>query len=304
MINNAKVISVGNIIMGGAGKTPHTIEIANNYINSGKKTAILSLGYKGKLGYGLNVISDGNNIFHNPPLSADEPYMMATECPKAVVITGKSRQLSLEYAVKNFGTEIAILDDGFQHNKIKKDVEILLLDYKNPISTGFIFPFGYLRQMPSAIKKADIIIFTRSDNEIIPEKVKKYIDNKPVFFSNTITDKIIFNKNIIDIKDLNNESIVAFSAVASNKSFYKSLLKHNLNVKYFKGLRDHSLPNKRFLDNIINFANKEKIKYIITTQKDYVKLPEEYKNFFSYLKMSINIKNKDLFYETINNLIF
>ena len=100
MINKGiKTISVGNIVMGGAGKTPHTLFIADELIKKGEKTAILSLGYKGKIGYDINVISDGNgNFFHHPPMAADEPYMMASNLPNAVVITGKKREISLEIA--------------------------------------------------------------------------------------------------------------------------------------------------------------------------------------------------------------
>lgn len=303
MINNTKVISIGNIVLGGAGKTPHTIEIANQFVKDGKKTAILSLGYKGKLGYQLNVISDGNKIFYKPPLAGDEPYMMATQCPNVAIITGKSRQLSLDYAVKNFGTNIAILDDGFQHNKIKKDVEILLLDYKNPISTGFIFPFGYLRQMPQAIKKADIIIFTRSSKDIIPEKTKRYIDTPHIFFSKTKTENIVFQNNIYNKDDLKGANVFAYSAVANNKSFYNSLIELGTNVTFFKGFRDHNLPPIRFIENLIENSHKNNIDFIVTTQKDFVKLPEKYQSYFSYLKMDIDIINRQLFFDTLNNMI-
>ena len=101
MINQGiKTISVGNIIMGGAGKTPHTLLIANELIKKSEKVAVLSLGYKGKLGYDINVISDGKgNFFHHPPMAADEPYMMAKNNPELIVITGKKKR-----AVFSFGT--------------------------------------------------------------------------------------------------------------------------------------------------------------------------------------------------------
>ncbi len=96
----SKVISIGNISMGGTGKTPVTIMLAKHFISQGKKICILSRGYKGNIGYDTNVISDGENILVGPDKAADEPYMMAVNCPEAVVITGKERFRSYEYAEK------------------------------------------------------------------------------------------------------------------------------------------------------------------------------------------------------------
>ena len=171
MVNQGiKTISVGNLVMGGAGKTPHTLLIAGEMIKKGEKVAILSLGYKGKVGYDINVISDGNGgLYHHPPMAADEPYMMAKNYPEAIVITGKKREQSLSLARDKYGATVAILDDGYQYKKLARDANILLLDHKRPISTGFPFPFGYLREFPSAINRSDIIIFTRAKNDNIPE---------------------------------------------------------------------------------------------------------------------------------------
>lgn len=180
----SKVISIGNISMGGTGKTPVTIMLAKHFISQGKKICILSRGYKGNIGYDTNVISDGENILVGPDKAADEPYMMAVNCPEAVVITGKERFRSYEYAEKKFKPDIYLLDDGFQHRRMKRDIDIVLLDHKRPASTGWMFPFGYLREPASALKKrADIVIFTRAENTTIPEKkVAKYIEGKPIFF--------------------------------------------------------------------------------------------------------------------------
>ncbi|MDR2400816.1 MAG: tetraacyldisaccharide 4'-kinase, partial [Deferribacteraceae bacterium] len=180
------MVSVGNIAMGGTGKTPFTIFLAKLFAKTGKKTAVLSRGYKGGLGYSLRVISDGNEIYFTPPLAADEPYMMAQNLPGTIVITGKDRNKSFSYAMEHFSPppEIFILDDGFQHRKMRRDADILLLDYSNPLSTGFIFPFGYLREFPSAIKRADILVFTRAAARRIPDKAAKYCADKPIFFCN------------------------------------------------------------------------------------------------------------------------
>jgi len=152
------------------------IKLGEYFIQKGYKTAVISKGYKGKIGYGFNLISDGKNTLLKPPLAADEPYLIAIRLKKAVIATCSDRNLAYRIICDKFNPDIVLLDDAFQHRKIERDVDIVLLDYQNPISTGFIFPFGYLRQIPSSLRKADIVVFTNTDeNYIIPEKVSKYV---------------------------------------------------------------------------------------------------------------------------------
>lgn len=297
------VISVGNLVMGGAGKTPHTIAIANEYLRKGRKVAIISLGYKGLIGYDINVISDGKTFFHKPPLASDEPYMIGVNCPGAVVITGKRRQEAIDLARDKFHCDLAILDDAFQYKKAERDANILLLDHKNPVSTGFPFPFGYLREFPCAASRADIIIFTRAKNEEIPDKAKKYIGNQPVFFSVPVTDTIVLCGREYDANSIKGKKVAAFSAVASNTSFKNSLLSLGMEVVYFKGFRDHSLLSDRSVENILNNGQKRGAEIFLTTEKDFVKLAEDYQPRFGYLKMRVDIKNSDAFFATLNDLI-
>lgn len=289
--------------MGGAGKTPHTIAIAKKYTADGEKVAVVSLGYKGGIGYGINIVSDGEKIYLKPPAAADEPYMIALNCPQVVVITGKKREESIAIARDKFGCTTAILDDGFQYKKLERDANILLLDHKNPISTGFPFPFGYLREPPSAASRADIIIFTRSSNCIVPEKVKKYIKNKPIFFSKTVMTKIVFKGEEVGAEVFKNKKTAAFSAVASNKSFHNSLLELGLDVVKFKGFRDHTLLTDKTLEKIVNNGSIDGAELFITTEKDFVKLSEKYQKIFGYLKMEIEIENRDSFFNTLNSFL-
>lgn len=304
MINQGiKTISVGNIIMGGAGKTPHTLLIADELIKKGEKTAILSLGYKGKLGYDVNVISDGKgNFFHHPPMAADEPYMMAKNLPNAVVITGKKRELSLEIARDKFGATAAILDDGYQYKKLQRDVNILLLDHKRPISTGFPFPFGYLREFPSGISRADIIVFTRALNNNIPESVKGFINKQSIYFSNTVFNRVILKNEEIELKYLKGAAVAAYSAVANNDAFYNTLHNAGLDLKFFAGFSDHKLLLEKSINGILSQGRKKGAVMFITTEKDFVKLPAEYQSIFGYLKMDIELSNKDAFINEIESL--
>ncbi len=301
MINHGiKTISVGNIVMGGAGKTPHTLMIAEELIKKGEKTAILSLGYKGKIGYDVTVISDGEgNFFHHPPMAADEPYMMAKNLPYAVVITGKKREQSLELARDKFGVTAAILDDGYQYKKLQRDVNILLLDHKRPISTGFPFPFGYLREFPSSISRADIIVFTRALNNNIPENVRGFINKQSIYFSNTVFNRVILKNEVVELKYLKGAVTAAYSGIANNDAFYHTLQNAGLDIRFFTGFADHKMLSEKSINGIITQGRKKGAALFITTEKDFVKLPQEYQSIFGYLKMDIDFNNKDAFINEI-----
>ncbi len=289
-----KVISIGNLSMGGTGKTPHTIHLAKIFNSYGRVVTILSRGYKGLLGNLLNVISDGHQIFYSPPQASDEAFMMARNCDGVSIITGVDRNASLKYAVKNFNSDLAILDDAYQYKKIDKNIEILLLDAKNPISTGFIFPFGYLREMPSNMNRADIIIFTNSNDNTIPEKVKKYIKpHQKVFFSRYTKPVLIKDGEEHDISNLKDKKVTAYSALANNRSFYDLLIANSIDVISFKTFIDHKKLSNSTLDKIIDNGLEKLTTEFITTEKDYVKLEGTYARIFSYIKVDLEIDNEE-----------
>lgn len=305
MVNHGiKTISVGNLVMGGAGKTPHTLLIANEMIKRNEKVAILSLGYKGKIGYDNTVISDGlGNLYHHPPMAADEPYMMAKNNLEAIVITGKKREKSLEIARDTYGATVAVLDDGYQYKKLKRDANILLLDHKKPLSTGFPFPFGYLREFPFAINRSDIIVFTRASNDNIPENVKGLINKQGIFFSNTIFKRIILKNEEIDLSYLKGTRVCAYSGIANNDAFYQTLINAGLDIVFFAGFGDHMLLNETSINGIITQGKNKDATLFITTEKDFVKLPLEYQSIFGYIKMDIELNNKEGFFSDIDKLI-
>lgn len=126
---DAYVISVGNMTTGGVGKTPVVAEIAKFVISAGKKTAIISRGYGGRLSNRkINMISDGERIYFDAIQAGDEPYMLAENTPGCYVFTCKDRYMAAKYAVEKFGVEVIILDDGFQHRKLHRDMDIVLMD--------------------------------------------------------------------------------------------------------------------------------------------------------------------------------
>lgn len=295
----AKIISVGNISMGGTGKTPFTIMLAKHYISEGKKVCILSRGYKGRIGYDTHVVSDGEKILLGPDKAADEPYMMAVNCPEAVVITGKERVRSFEYAEKHFRPDIYLLDDGFQHKKMKRDVDICLLDHKKPVSTGFMFPFGYLREPASALERADIIVFTRAESKDIPERIKKYTENKPVFFSRIECKGLYSSEGKADI-DLNGKNVYAFAGIASPGKFFRYLQGLGAKIIGKKIYTDHHFYQGRETYVIERKAKELEADIIVTTEKDFVKLPDDVKDTMHYLKIGIALNDTEGFFKLLD----
>ena len=156
---NAFVISVGNITTGGTGKTPVCIELANYFTSIDTKNAILSRGYGGKLSNTIvNTISDGTNIFYNADFSGDEPYLLASNTDNTVVLTSKNRVDAAQKAINEYQSEVLILDDGFQHIKLTRDLNIMLVDGVLKFGNKKILPQGPLREPLSEIKRADIIL--------------------------------------------------------------------------------------------------------------------------------------------------
>ena len=172
---NACVISVGNITTGGVGKTPVVSEIAKYLIGKGKRVAIVSRGYGGKLSNKqINVISDGNTIFYDAKLAGDEPYWLALNTKNSIVITSKNRYKASKYAIENFNATHIILDDGFQHRKLKRDLDIVLIDSEKQFGNEKVLPAGPLRENFEAFKRINkIVVVSKNTNH---EKAKIYAD--------------------------------------------------------------------------------------------------------------------------------
>jgi tetraacyldisaccharide 4'-kinase len=287
----AKIISVGNIAMGGTGKTPFTIFLAKLFTQAGKKVAILSRGYKGRLGTGLNLISDGSAVFHSPPFAADEPYMMALNLPKTVVITGKDRNKAYNYAMERFAPDIFILDDAFQHRKMRRDVNILLLDHASPLSTGFIFPFGYLREFPSAIKRADMIIFTRSASAEIPEQAAKYCADKPVFFCSYYYSCFNMLQTAVPISALSGKEVWLLSGIARPKQFEQHIATLGLKIAGHSKFPDHYNYTAEDMKKLTASAQRLGAGLLMTTEKDFVRIPDAFKQAFIYPTLAISFLN-------------
>ena len=172
---NAYVISVGNLTTGGVGKTPVVSKLAKYFIQKAEKVAIISRGYGGKLSNKqINVISDGKDIFCNARLAGDEPFWLAENTKGAVVITSKNRVEAAKYAVKKYDAAKIILDDGFQHRKLYRDLDFVLMDSEKGFGNEKLLPAGPLREGTEAFKRIDkLIIVSKNTDHTRAEKLSK-----------------------------------------------------------------------------------------------------------------------------------
>jgi tetraacyldisaccharide 4'-kinase len=292
-----KVISIGNLSLGGAGKTPLTIFLAKLILNEKKKVAVLSRGYKGKKIKKPEIVSNGREIFLNPIEAGDEPYIIAKQVQTPVII-GKNRYLSAKLAIKRYSTEIIILDDGFQHLSLARNLDILIVNALDYPKKEALFPLGYFREPFSHIKRSDLVLISKALNQDVrrqlEEKIKKYKNNSKIFFLD------LYPENIIDLKEkralsldlLRDKEVIVISTIAHPEHFF--FLIKNLGAKIVK---KYTYPDHySFTKDDIKKWEREEIddKYMILTEKDAVKLPLDIKNKFNFLVLTVKVKIEPL----------
>lgn len=273
------VISIGNITVGGTGKTPCVIRLAQMLKDEGFRPAVLSRGYGGKSSAPVNIVSDGTRILLPHSTAGDEPCLIARSLPGIPVITGPQRSLTGKHAVENFGADVLICDDAFQHRQIFRDINIVLLDGEKPLGNGYLLPRGELREPAAALRRADAFILTRADEgkkiSAIPGKIAE-AENIPVFFS---SHKIVAavrgnNNTALPPAKLQGKKICAFAGIARPESFQKAIESTGAQVVSLAVFPDHHNYRREELESIRRDFTKSGADLILTTEKDGVRLME------------------------------
>jgi len=296
------VISVGNITVGGTGKTPLTIYLAQKIRSLGYSVAVVSRGYKGSAEKTGGIVSDGETVFMEPENAGDEPFMMAARLEGVPIIVGRDRYAGGMLAITRYHSTVIILDDGFQHLKIERDLNLLLIDSRHPLGNGYLLPRGTLRESADAIKRADGIIVTRSgdgsetesrNDPLTLSPVKPYTGGKPVFRSSyihtlhpvnlsgrnpsrTMSSNASLPFGIDSINDLKEQTVYAFSGIARNDDFKKTVEALGCFLTGFKPFPDHHPYRTGDLDRIAGEVRKSRARMILTTEKDAVRIPENF----------------------------
>lgn len=282
---NAFVISVGNITTGGVGKTPVVSEIAKYLIQNGEKVAIISRGYGGKLSNkNINVISDGEKIFYNAKLAGDEPFWLAQNSKGVIVITTKKRYEGAKFAVEKFGATKIILDDGFQHRKLYRNLDIVLMDSKMGFGNEKLLPAGPLREGMEAFSRIDrLVVVSKDIDHSRAEKLAKIMSKKmkvKTTVCNTEPDYVYNIKTGEKLAD--NSEITAICAIGQPKQFYQFL--DNYKIKQTIDFDDHHIYTEEELPDGI----------IVTTEKDAVKMKDFTRNDIFALKLKTSVDVNEL----------
>ncbi len=265
------VISVGNLSVGGTGKTPMTDHLVKFLLDQGKKVAVVSRGYGGRKKVGVNVVSQGRGPLVPAEDCGDEPFLLAQRNPGAMVFTSVRRAEGIQVAVERFGAEIIILDDGFQHLAVQRDFDIVLLDARKPLGNGKVLPAGLLREFPQALKRCDCVVFTRSaGEESLPPEL-----SRPVFHSrHRLADQArSLGGEAICLEQLNGKKGVAFAGIADPQGFFDALAESGLTLVETVALSDHAAYNEAVLGRLRDAVRKAD--FLVTTEKDGVKLGSE-----------------------------
>ncbi len=262
-----KIISVGNIISGGTGKTPFVIFLADYLRTQGYKIAISHRGYKGAFEKKTTLISDRKGLFNFAYKAGDESYLIAKKLKGIPVICGKNRKLAIKILEKKFpDSDYIILDDSFQHLKVKHFLDIILFNELSFIGNGFVLPAGILREPLSSLKYADLVVY---NGKSIPDLLKSLPVLKASYQVKDIYDT---NKKKIKIKKLQQSAIALISGIGNPLSFENTVKNLGLDFDKHFTFPDHFNYDKNSLKKVMNYLTANNIKYLLTTEKDFDKL--------------------------------
>ena len=290
-----QVVSIGNLTVGGTGKTPVVEVFARSLQQAGRKVAILSRGYKStprplwqrlvaKITFQEDtlppkVVSDGHALLLDSAQAGDEPYMLASNLKDIVVLCDKNRVKAGRYAIAKFGCDTLLLDDGFQYLALKNRLDVCLVDRHNPFGNHYLLPRGTLREPFANLKRAHFILITKC-NDRGAKKLRHYIReynptaeiiecaHEPLYLQD------VFSGDRRDLDFLRGRDVAAIAGIAMPESFENGLRDLGANLIYAKRYADHHRYTQQEILNMINRSLRRGAEIIVTTEKDAVRFPK------------------------------
>ena len=306
-----QVIAIGNLTVGGTGKTPVVEKFARELRDQGRTVAILSRGYRSKpppltrrlLNKVLfredmtppRVVSDGKSLLLDSETAGDEPYMLASNLKDVIVLVDKDRVKSGRYAIEKFGCDTLLLDDGFQYWRLRgRRMDVVLVDCQQPFGNEHLLPRGTLREPPSHLARANTVFITKSEGDLTELRKRIAAVNPtarivecvhhPLYFED------VFNGERFGLEVLQGMKIATLSGIAQPESFERSLTNLGAEMVYSRRFADHHRFSQQEILNVINRSKKKQAEVIITTQKDAVRFPKIDRRDLPIYFMRVEIK--------------
>jgi len=267
------VLSVGNLAMGGAGKTPHVMHLAAWLAGTGRRVAILSRGY-GRQGKGIVWVSDGRGAVAGVPEGGDEPVLLARALPGVPVVVGASRAEAGRAVLSRLPVDVFLLDDGFQHLPLRRDFDLLLVDCERGLGNRRTVPFGMLREPVSHARYADALVVTKCPDAEAGAAVARTVPlpaHRPRACSRLVPRGVV-GPDRQPMGAATGTEVFAFSGLARNRQFRDMLVSAGYRVRGFLSFPDHHVYGKGDLSRI---ARESAGVLVLTTEKDLVRLPAE-----------------------------
>ena len=297
------VICIGNLTTGGTGKTPMTQTLCRLLQAQGKEVVILSRGYGGENEYGCAVVSDHDTLYLNAREAGDEAFLLAVSLPGIPVVVGKDRRIAGKLAVERFKPDVIVLDDGLQFWQLHRDLDIVLLNASRPFDNGWTFPRGLLREPPSHLRRAGMVVLTNarkvtaSQLEALQRRAAELAPNASVFTAdliplalrsltefqsseNNLGDSLKKNNSTnanskrenLPIEWLKGKRVTALSALGNPQSFEETVTGAGGEIVYTSRFRDHQEITNAMLSDVVRASKQAGAQALITTEKDAVKM--------------------------------
>jgi tetraacyldisaccharide 4'-kinase len=293
-----KVISIGNLVVGGTGKTPHTALLAAYLQKQGIKVAVLSRGYRGtKMKTGA-VISNGQSLSATVEEGGEEPFWLAQKLPGIPVVIGRDRYRSGLLCHHSWKTQWAILDDGYQHLALKREINILLWPAHHPPDSERLMPLGRLREPLREMERADLILISHGERiepprrETLKKEIQAQVPAKPVFFSEhkPVTLWRYPDKSAFSLSWLAGKRLVAFCGLAEPQSLIFSLKQLGADPLKLVEFPDHHFYRENDKQSLEILSRSLKTHLLVTTEKDAIKLGEWNTNDLQILVLGIEVQ--------------
>jgi tetraacyldisaccharide 4'-kinase len=304
------VLSIGNITAGGTGKTPLVARVSRILSDEGRRVCILTRGYRRKNATERIVVSDGFQVLANVNEAGDEPFWLAENLKGvAAVICDPVRAAAGKWAIEHLASDVLVLDDGFQHLQLARDLNILAIDATSPFGGGRLLPSGMLREAPSGAARADCAIITRaepgSDTEELKTTLQKLIGDRPILTSH------MRGKGVRELGDLLvdpririAQPVAAFCAVGNPSAFFADLMKAGITLAHTHAFPDHYRYTPADITRLSDEAKRAGAASLVTTAKDAVKLRDLEFGLPCYvLEIEISIDAEDKLLDLIRTAI-